>query len=573
MNQELRRGANTASFGDCLAQWARLQPDAPALVWLDDGEREGARWTYARLDQEARKVAAALRARNLVGRPVLLSFPPGLDFIAAFCGCLAAGAIAVPVPFLAGRRGAARLAAIAADAQPAAVLTTLEAAGVLDIGIAAPALRAVPSIPIDRLADAADTAGAAVESSAPALLQYTSGSTSEPKGIVITHAALMANLEMMRLAGKVDRDSVYVSWLPLFHDMGLIGVVLEALYAGARAVLMSPLAFLQRPTRWLQAIAVHRATHSGAPSFAFDLCCRRFRPDAQPAFDLSGWRMAFCGAEPIRAATLQRFAALLAAYGFDPSALYPTYGLAEATVFVAGGELGTGLRTLEVASCDGGRGGPAANCGRGWHDQAIAIVDPETLCELPDGATGEIWVAGSNIAAGYWKNEEATRAAFGARLAGRPGRAFLRTGDLGRMAGGGLHVVGRIKELMIVNGAVLHPQDIEAAVAASHPSFAPVGAAFGIDTPAGPQVVAVHEVALAAMDAPDCSAAMAAAFTAVGRATGVRLWDLVPVRPGGIPLTTSGKVRRAACGDIYRQGALARARLPGHHPWLGKHRP
>ncbi len=563
MNQELWRAAKSVTFGDCLAQWARLQPDAPALVWLDDGEREGARWTYAKLDHEVRKVAAALRAREVAGRPVLLVFPPGLAFVAAFCGCLAAGAIAVPVPFLAGRRGAARLAVIAADAQPAAVLTARAAAEGMDLKAAAPALPGVPSIAIDDLADPGETERAVLDPAAPALLQYTSGSISEPKGIAITHAALMANLEMMRLAGKVDRASVYVSWLPLFHDMGLIGVVLEALYAGAQAVLMSPLAFLQRPTRWLQAISAYRATISGAPNFAFDLCCRRFNPQAQPAFDLSGWRMAFCGAEPVRAGTLQRFADVFAPYGFRSSALYSTYGLAEATVFVSGGELGAGLRTLASTG--------AVNCGRGWHDQAIAIVDPETLRELPEGTSGEIWIAGDNVAAGYWRNEAATRAAFGARLAGRPGCAFLRTGDLGVMSGGDLHVVGRIKELLIVNGAVLHPQDIEAAVVASHPSFAPTGAAFDIDTDAGPQVVAVHEVALAAMDAADHSDAVAAAFTAVGRATGVRLWDLVPVRQGAIPLTTSGKVRRAACGELYRQGAFVRMR--GDHRWLGKHRP
>ncbi|HLH89658.1 MAG TPA: fatty acyl-AMP ligase [Xanthobacteraceae bacterium] len=573
MNQELWRAGKAATLGECLAQWARLQPEAAALVWLDDGELARARWTYAQLDRETRKVMAALRAHDVVGQPVLLVFPPGLDFVAAFCGCLAAGAIAVPVPFLAGRRGAARLAAITADVQPVAMLTTQAAAGLIDIGLAALALRDVPAIAIDRLVDPGDSGRGVVQPSAPALLQYTSGSTSEPKGIAITHAALMANLEMMRLAGGVDRDSIYVSWLPLFHDMGLIGVVLEALYAGAHAVLMSPLAFLQRPTRWLQAIAIHRATHSGAPNFAFDLCCRRFRPDAQPALDLSSWRMAFCGAEPISAETLQRFADRFAPCGFDRRALYPTYGLAEATVFVSGGELGAGLRTLATEPSEDGRRSLAVNCGRGWLDQTIAIVDPETARELPEGATGEIWVAGSNIAAGYWRNGEATRAAFGATLAEWPGRAFLRTGDLGLKSGGDLHVVGRLKELLIHNGTVLHPQDIEAAVAASHPSFAPTGAAFAVDTPGGQQIVAVHEIALAALGALDHSDAVAAAFTSVGHSIGVRLWDLVPVRPGTIPLTTSGKVRRTACGELYRRGALARGQMPGDHRWLGKHRP
>ncbi|HEY4918847.1 MAG TPA: fatty acyl-AMP ligase [Xanthobacteraceae bacterium] len=570
MNQEFRR-ANAATtppaFAACLAQWASLQPDATALIHLDDGEHARERWAYATLDRAARKIAAALRARALVGQPVLLAFPPGLDFIAAVCGCLAAGAIAVPVPFLAGRRGAARLAALVADAQPAAALTTRAAAPMLA------ALTGIPLIAIDHLAAPALLELPAVDPAAPALLQYTSGSTSEPKGIVITHAALMANLEMMRCAGKVDRDSVYVSWLPLFHDMGLVGIVLEALYAGARAVLMSPLAFLQRPTRWLQAISDYRATISGAPGFAFDLACRRFRADAQPAFDLSSWRMAFCGAEPVSAEALARFAETFAPYGFSASALYPTYGLAEATVFVTGGELGSGLRTLALADPNDAadRRSLVVNCGRGWGDQTIAIVDPATLREQPDGAIGEIWVAGRNVAAGYWKNAAASAETFAARLATRPGRAFLRTGDLGLMSGGDLHVVGRIKEMLIVNGAALHPQDIEAAIARAHPSFAAQGAAFGIDTADGVQVIAVHEVALAAPSDADHSDALAAAFTAVGRETGVRLFDLVPVRPGAIPLTTSGKVRRTRCGELYRDGMLAR--LPGDHRWLGKHRP
>jgi acyl-CoA synthetase (AMP-forming)/AMP-acid ligase II len=578
MKQELWRVSTWQAFGERLPQWASLQPDAPALVHLDDGEHESARWTYATLHREAQKVATALRAAGASGHPVLLMFPPGLWFVAALCGCLYAGAIAVPVPFLAGRRGASRLAAIVEDARPVAVLTTAASAQRIAAGSSLPALQAVPVIATDQLSEPGSAERFRVEPDAPALLQYTSGSTSEPKGIVITHAALMANLEMMRCAGQVDDRSVYVSWLPLFHDMGLIGVVLEALYAGAFAVVMPPLAFLQRPTRWLQAISTYRATISGAPNFAFDLCCRRFRADAQPPLDLSSWRMAFCGAEPIRVETLHRFADAFSSHGFRPSAFYPTYGLAEATVFVSGGELGAGLRTLAMPSpvtegqADDARPGHLVNCGRGWLDETIAIVDPETLRERPDGEVGEIWLAGSNVAAGYWSDQAATGETFGARLADRPGRAFLRTGDLGLISGGDLHVAGRIKDLLIVSGLSLHPHDVEHAVARSHPSLAAVGAAFAVETPAGEQVVAVHEVALAAMDESDHSQAVAAAFTAVGHGTGVRLYDLVLVRPGAIALTTSGKVRRSACRELYRSGALARLQLPGDHRWLGKHR-
>jgi acyl-CoA synthetase (AMP-forming)/AMP-acid ligase II len=349
--------------------------------------------------------------------------------------------------------------------------------------------------------------------------------------------------------------------------MGLIGVVLEALYAGACAVLMPPIAFLQRPNRWLETIGRYRGTIAGAPNFAYDLCVRRFRGAAEPTFDLSSWRMAFCGAEPIRTETLRRFAEVFSPYGFRASALYPTYGLAEATVFVSGGELGTGLRTLPTAD-----GRELVNCGRGWNDGTIVIVDPETLRERPEGQAGEIWISGSHVAAGYWNDSAATREIFGARLSDQPDRAYLRTGDLGLMSGGELHVIGRIKELLIVNGESLHPQDIEHAVARSHPSFAAVGAAFGIDTEAGEQIVAVHEVTLGAMNEPDHSEAIAAAFAAVGGEVGVRLFDLVPVRPGAIPLTTSGKVRRSKCKELYDGGALAGVQVQGNHPWLGKNR-
>jgi acyl-CoA synthetase (AMP-forming)/AMP-acid ligase II len=372
---------------------------------------------------------------------------------------------------------------------------------------------------------------------------------------------------MMRNAGQVDRQSIYVSWLPLSHDMGLIGVVLEALYAGAFAVLMPPLAFPHRPVQWLQTIDRYRATISGAPNFAYDLCVRRFRAEVHPTFDLSSWRMAFCGAEPVHAKTLRRFAEVFSPYGFQASALYPTYGLAEATVFATGGHIGSGLRTLE---------GPGrtelVSCGRAWGDAAIAIVDPETLQERPEGQPGEIWISGSHVAAGYWNDPAATRETFGARVAHQPERAYLRTGDLGLVSGGELFVIGRTKELLVVNGDSLHPQDIEQAIAGSHASFAPVGAAFGIDIDSSEQIAALQEIAFADIAKDDHSEAIAAAFTAVGQETGVRLFDLVLVKPGTIPLTTSGKVRRNRCKELYLGGALTSARLAGDHPWLGKHR-
>ncbi|MBV9633133.1 MAG: fatty acyl-AMP ligase [Methylobacteriaceae bacterium] len=576
MTRHVLQTSYSGTLADRLDMWVGLQPEKPALVYLDDGECETDRWSFAALRREARKVAGLLRTIGAAGRPVLLVFPPGLAFVAALYGCLNAGAIAVPVPSLGGKRGSTRLAAIAQDARPVAALTTaaMIARGAMKH---VDALRAVSVIATDGLEDPVDFERHAVAPDSVALLQYTSGSTSEPKGVAVTHSALMANLEMLRAAQQVDHNSVYVSWLPLFHDMGLLGVVLEALFAGAMTVLMPPLAFLQRPARWLAAIDRYRATISGGPNFAFDLCARRHNPDTWPRFDLSSWQVAFCAAEPVRAETLHRFAATFSAHGFRAAALYPAYGLAEASVFVSGGEVGAGVKTMlpleqaHVAEAAPGLERRVVSCGRGWHDETILIVDPDSRRERCEGETGEIWISGRNVAAGYWNRPAATLETFGARLPDRQGRAFLRTGDLGFVSDGELYVVGRMKDLLIVNGTSLHPQDVEDAIAASHPAFAARGAAFGIDHDRGEQVVAAHEIARSALS-EDLSPALAAAFAAVGHETGVRLFDLVLVRPGGIPLTTSGKVRRSKCRELYTSDRLPIVTPTSDHPWLGKYR-
>src|SRR6185369_6010238 len=293
-----------------------------------------------------------------------------------------------------------------------------------------------------------------------AFLQYTSGSTSTPKGVMVTHANLMHNEAMIGQAFQQSADSVVVGWLPLYHDMGLIGNVLQPLHAGCRCVLMAPAAFLQRPRRWLEAVSRYggtsEGTTSGGPSFAYELCVRRIPPEQREGLDLRSWRVAFNGAEPVRAETMARFAEAFAPCGFDPAAFYPCYGLAEATLFVSGGEAGSLPREEPVT---GGR--PLVSCGHVWGGQRIAIADPETGAEMPPGAEGEIWVAGPSVAAGYWRNPEATERDFRARLIGRE-EPFLRTGDLGVMVGegaaGDLYVTGRIKDLVILRGRNHYPQ-------------------------------------------------------------------------------------------------------------------
>jgi acyl-CoA synthetase (AMP-forming)/AMP-acid ligase II len=555
---------------------AETQPDSPALVFLDNGDREMARWTYGELDRRAHRIAQSLVALGTAGRPVLLMFGSGLDFVAAFCGCMYAGAIAVPVPLPAGGAASRRLRSIVGAAQPAAVLTAHATPGTRDAAERTAAdLDGVPIVLIDDLTTAVDAEGGPLGATDVALIQYTSGSTSQPKGVAIGQSSLCANLEMVRQAWRIDRHSRFVSWLPLFHDMGLISVVLESLWAGAMAVLMSPLAFLHDPTHWLRAIDKYRATISGGPNFAFDLCVRRCKGRAAPAFRLDSWQVAFCASEPVRATTMEAFAAAFASHGFRAEALYPAYGLAEATVFVSGGQVGGGVKTLVRTAAAGDA--PAlprrlVGCGRPWGDETVAIVEPATGEPVSQGETGEIWISGSHLAAGYWNDPAATREAFGATIAGMPGRPFLRTGDLGFLHEGELYIMGRLKDLLVVRGAGIDPLDVEDTIAGSHPALGRIGAAFTIDAGEEDQVIAVHEVARDAPTEAEVQEAVAAAFKAVGDEHGLRLFDLVLVRAGSVPRTTSGKVQRRRCKEQYLAGAMTHALAATDHRWLGKHR-
>lgn len=538
-------------------------PAKPALRFLEHGERETACWTYADLDRRARALAVRLAEARAPGRPVLLVYPPGLEFAAAFCACLYAGAIAVTTPFLTASRSAARIAAIAADADPCAVLSCTALVADAQIRDRFPTdLAGVPWIPTDTLDDRpADRWRAPdLDPGAVALLQYTSGSTAAPRGVVVRHGNLIANLEMIRLAFGHDGDTRMVSWLPLFHDMGLVGGLLQPLFLGGLGVLMSPLDFIQRPIRWLKAIDRYRATSSGAPNFAYGLCAERVRADQVATLDLGSWRVAFCGAEPVRAETLARFARHLAPAGFDPRALFPCYGLAEATLFVSGGPQGSGLRTRNTAAPDRPGGcNERVSCGSGAAGQTLAVVDPRTREPVPPGATGEVWVAGPHVGGGYWRRDAESAAVFGARLArdppGAPG--FLRTGDLGHTVDGELFITGRLKDVLIVRGAKHHPEDIEDTVARCHPSLAGGAAAVfaaGDEDDEGPVVLA--EVGRRHLSDRDLAAVASAAYSAVCETHGVRPRSVALVRPGSLPRTSSNKVQRGVCRTDYLEGRL-----------------
>jgi acyl-CoA synthetase (AMP-forming)/AMP-acid ligase II len=563
---------------EVLRHWAVHKPDDLAFVFLERGEREAGRLTFAGLFAQALAVRERLRRQEVAGRPVLLIYPPGLHYIAAFHGCLCAGVIAVPAPYLLPRRAGERIEAIARDARPAAVLTLRELTDDPEVRGTAGELAAVPWIATDTLSpgEGAD-APVTVDPDSVAFLQYTSGSTGAPKGAVVTHANLMANQAMIRDAFGHDAATRTVSWLPMFHDMGLVGTVVQPVYLGGLSVQMSPLAFLQKPVRWLRALSTYGGTTSGAPNFAFGLCTRMVRPADVEGLDLSRWRVAFCGAEPVRADTLSRFAETFAPAGFRREALYPCYGMSESTLFATGGVAGSGMKSLPVdaeALAALGRARPAApgsprcrtlvSCGRAWGDGRVAIVDPETRRHRRAGEVGEVWLSGPHVARGYWQQPEATIATFGASMLDDVRSVHLRSGDLGFLQDGELFVTGRLKDLLIVRGAKHHPEEIEETVAASHAALAMgAGAVFALgEDEEDPRIVVLQEVDRRHLASLDAGPVALAALAAVSDRHGLSPHDIVLLRPGALPRTTSGKVQRHRSRTAYLAGDLAAVVTP-----------
>ena len=562
------------SMPAALASRASRTPDRTAYVFLAEGEEEQERLTYAGLDARARAIAAALSRSVRTGERALLLYPPGLDFVAAFFGCLYAGVIAVPAYPPRSPRMMPRLLAILADAEPAVALaagTSLQRVrGWLE---RTPEARALSWIATDELDPApAHGSSPAPAGDAVAFLQYTSGSTSTPKGVMVTEANLVHNQRVIQEACGHSEESVFVSWLPVYHDLGLIGNLLQATWVGAPCVLMAPVAFLQNPSRWLRAISRYRGTTSGGPNFAYDLCARRAEGADLAGIDLSSWQIAFNGAEPVLPKTLESFAAAFAPHGFRAAATYPCYGLAEATLMVSGGSPAEPPRVESFRSAALERGlaepaepgepgaRPLAGCGRPLGDQAVVIVSPETAEPLPSGRIGEIWIAGPSVARGYWARLEETAEIFGARLAGSKGRAegpaFLRTGDLGFLREGELYVTGRIKDLIILRGRNFYPQDIELTAGQSHPDLRPGGgAAFSVESGGEERLVLVHEVRR--RPRAETAEIAAAIRAALAEEHEVAVSDVVLIHPETLPRTSSGKVRRRACREAYVAGELS----------------
>ncbi|HEY0734083.1 MAG TPA: amino acid adenylation domain-containing protein, partial [Herpetosiphonaceae bacterium] len=558
---------------DLLRQRAWQQPDQRAYTFLKDGETDAIHLTYAQLDRQARAIAVQLQAMVQPGDRVLLLYPPGLEYIAAFFGCLYTGAIAVPAyPPSSSRleRVLPRLQAMIANAQPAAALTTTPILTMMAPGVTQePAFQQLQWLATDGLDQQQAQVWAApqVDAASIAFLQYTSGSTALPKGVMVSHGNLLHNQRLIQSAFDHSEQTIVAGWLPLYHDMGLIGNVLQPLYLGTSCVLMSPVAFLQSPIRWLQAISRYGATTSGGPNFAYELCVQKTTIEQRQTLDLSSWRVAFNGAEPVRHDTLAAFTTAFEPYGFRAEAFYPCYGLAESTLFVSGGAASARptIQAVQKSALAGDRAIPAVDetdalslvsAGAPRFDQSLAIVDPQTGIAREDGHVGEIWVAGPSVAHGYWNRPEESAATFAARLADTGAGPFLRTGDLGFVRDGELFVTGRLKDLIIIRGRNHYPQDIELTVERSHYALRPgCGAAFSVTVDGEERLVVVQEVERQHRKI-DPAPAIQAIRAAVAEQHELQVYGVVLIKPGSLPKTSSGKIQRRACQAKFGAGEL-----------------
>ena len=566
-------GSEFATLVDLLRWRASHQSRRRAYTFLGDGGAEESSVTYGELDRRARAVAAQLQTLKVAsGESALLFYPPGPEYVAAFLGCLYAGVVAVPAYPPRLNRAISRLRAIVVDSKATVALTTTRILSNLERRFAyAPEMKSLRWLATD---DGKDPAGEwcypEIGGNTLAFLQYTSGSTAAPKGVMVTHGNLLHNLAMIYNGLGHTQDSQMVTWLPPYHDMGLIGGVLQPLYGGFPGALMPPVSFLQRPLGWLQAISRLGADSGGGPNFAYDICCRKITPEERATLDLSSWEVAFCGAEPVRRETLERFAAAFAPCGFRWEAFYPGYGLAEATLLVSGAlrtappvvlsvegaELERDRVVMASAGAEGLR--TLVGCGRAPADQEVVVVNPESLIRCPPDRIGEIWVSGPSIAQGYWGRPEETKQAFWAYLADTGEGPFLRTGDLGFLRHGELFVTGRLKDLIVIRGRNHYPQDIEQTVEQSHRALRSGGcAAFSVETDDGEQLGIVQELERRYVRSAGVGEVVASIRRVVAEHHDLQAHAVVLVRTGSIPKTSSGKTQRQATRAGYLAGTLA----------------
>lgn len=580
MSVELMQNRMFTNLVDLLQYRAVVQPELKLYTYLADGEDEEVSITAAELNRRAMSVAAELKGPLEKPETALLLFPPGLDFIAGFMGCLYAGVIAIPAYPPHFRRPTPRLDSIILSSGTTVALTTgqmmADIVGQLDPTSRIASLRLVA---VDRLKAAGQYACEPCSGGQLAFLQYTSGSTGNPKGVMVTHGNLLHNMGLIAKYFRLSPQTKIVNWLPAYHDMGLIGQLLMSLMLGCELAFMSPVNFIQKPIRWLKAITKYGATYSGAPNFAYELCVSKFNPEADGDIDLSSWELAFNGAEPVREETLRRFVDTFAPYGFRANSLAPSYGLAEGTLYVSGckkeepytaiwlksDQLEQNMAVETAAGAPGSR--PMVGCGIIVPEQRTIIVDPQTHIPCGEMEVGEIWVSGPSVAQGYWRNPEASEEDFGAvPAADSPeGRTFLRTGDLGFIRRSELFVTGRIKDVLIVAGRNHYPQDLELTIQSSHPAIRNEYIAVFQTVKDGREIVVAvaelnreHRQLTKRQDdlALLRKEVLTAARTAVAEAHELMLDDVVLIKTGTIPKTSSGKIQRRLTKSMYEEQLL-----------------
>ncbi len=570
--------ANYSTLVDILRARASSQPEGLAYTFLADGETESGTLTYGELDLWARAIAARLQSLVTPGTRALVIYPyhAGLEFIAAFMGCLYAGVVAVTDYPPQQSKSLSQFQERIISSQATIVLTTQALLESIQSQLAtnpelAPKLKDLPWIATDRLSlDAAsDWQQLQLHRDSVSFLQYTSGSTGTPKGVMITHGNVLNNSEIIYQGFQNSSDTRGLIWLPMFHDMGLIGGVMQPLYAGFPVVLMSPLSLIQKPFNWLQAISRYRINTSGGPNFAYDLLCQKATPERLANLDLSSWDVAFSGAEPVRVETLERFSQIFKPCGFRREAFYPCYGMGETTLFVSGGNKtdspvimyvdGNALeqdRVVPVTKEQKGARG-VVGCGRTWLGNRVIIVDPESLTQCLSECVGEIWLAGPSVGKGYWQQPEETERTFNAYLRDTNEGPFLRTGDLGFVRDGELFITGRIKDMMILWGRNRYPQHIEYTVQNSHPALRPnCGAAFSVEVGGEERLVIAQEVERTYLRNLNVDEVVTAICREIAQQYVADVYAIVLLKTGSIPKTTSGKIQRRACRQCFLEGSL-----------------
>ena len=559
--------AQFKNIGDWLEHWASSLPDKIAFHFIgDDGEAAGT-LSYQALFERTQMVAHKLQQLGQPGDRVILTYQPGLEFITAFLGCVQAGLIAVPVYPPTSPKDWPRFVKIVVNSEAQLVCTTKPLAQLSQAAIAmTPQLAGIELISTDELnATVTEPVTCSATANTLAFLQYTSGSTGNPKGVMLTHGNLYHNECLIRESFQLTADATVVCWLPQYHDMGLIGNILGTIFNGMSSVLMSPLTFLKNPYLWLKAISDYRATHSGGPNFSYELCVKRISGDLLATLDLSCWKLAYNGAEPIRAATLQRFNDKFSPCGFRPTNFMPVYGLAESSLLVTHHRFQTPVHLFTVNEASLQRGNPQASLAPAEGktlvssgaviEQTLRIVNPESRHQCVDNEVGEIWVQGGSVSQGYWKNPEVTESTFQAYIDGTREGPFMRTGDLGFLRDGDLFVTGRLKEMMIVDGRNLYPQDIEETIQSVSPLFRiGCGAVFSLDDEA---VIAVQELSnRGEYSEPELAKLAQTALRSVNAQHQLALKKLILIEHGSLQKTSSGKIRRGAMAQRYQNNKL-----------------